>query len=207
MINKIKTQRYSLSLLFNICGLFIAVLCCAACNSGSKDSKEKADSVNNFYDSLNNKKAGRGDREVSSPDAKFAVEAADGGMAEVELAQLALQKTVNSGVKEFASMMIKDHSKANEELKDIARAKRVALPATLGKEEREIKLQLSSKNRSDFDRAYVEAMVADHQKDIKAFQDARKVVHYPEMATFIDKTLPVLKMHYDTIVKLRANLK
>jgi putative membrane protein len=207
MIIKTKTSVYQELLLYKVCIAFLLVGCFAACNGGNKDSKGKADSVNKFYDSLNNKKGERGDREVSGPDAKFAVEAADGGLAEVELAELALQKSADRDVKAFASMMIKDHSKANEELKAIAKAKRVALPSSLGTEEQGIKTQLAGKTQSHFDKAYVEAMVKDHEKDIKVFQDAKKLVHYPEMSGFIDKTLPVLKMHYEAILKLQGDLK
>jgi putative membrane protein len=103
--------------------------------------------------------------------------------------------------------MIKDHSKANEELKAIAKSKRIALPAEMGAEEQKIKTQLADQSGIAFDKAYIDAMVKDHRKDIKSFQDGKKIIHYEELTAFIDKTLPVLKMHYDAVQKLQGKIK
>jgi putative membrane protein len=178
----------------------------AACKGTQKDSTEKADSVNNKYDSINNKEAETGDRAISGPDADFAVEAANGGMAEVELGKLAQQKASNADVKAFGAMMVQDHSIANTEMKELAKQKRITLPDSIGADEQKLKTELAGKIGSEFDKAYVAAMVKDHQEDIKAFEDARKKVKYPEMTAFIDKTLPVLKKHLQAIQKIQQQV-
>jgi putative membrane protein len=171
----------------------------SACQGTNKDGKEKADSVNNRYDSLNNKNAGTGDRAISGPDAKFAVEAANGGLTEVELGKLAQEKASRTEVKNFGAMMVKDHSMANMEMKALAKSKRITLPDSISSEEQKLKNQLLAKSGAEFDKAYVAAMVEDHKKDIAAFEDARKKVKYPEMTALIDKSLPMLKKHLQVI--------
>src|SRR4051812_33046602 len=95
--------------------LMIALSVCAfqACQ-GPKDSKDAADSANTVKDTTTSGKAGVA---VDKDDAKFAVDAANGGMAEVALGKLAKEKGVNAKVKDFGDMMVSDHSKANDELK------------------------------------------------------------------------------------------
>jgi putative membrane protein len=176
------------------------------CHS-NKDSKEKADSTNTHQDSIHNKEAGTGDWVVSAPDAKFAVEAANGGMAEVELGKLAQAKGNSKAVKDFGAMMVTDHSKANMELKELARQKKIVLPDSVGKEEADLKISLSAKSNADFDKAYVDAMVDDHKKDIPAFENARVKVKYPEMKALIEKAIPMLKMHLSAIEKIQAQIK
>jgi putative membrane protein len=183
---------------------FVVVL--SACQGTNKDGKEKADSVNNKYDSLNNKNAGTGDRAISGPDAKFAVEAANGGLTEVELGQLAQEKASRTEVKNFGAMMVKDHSMANMEMKALAKSKSITLPDSISSEEQELKKQLSAKSGAEFDKAYVSAMVEDHKKDIAAFEEARKKVKYPEMTALIDKSLPMLKKHLQVIEGINQHI-
>lgn len=174
----------------------------SGCDS-NKDSKEKADSTNTHQDSIHNKQTGTGDWAISAPDAEFAVEAANGGMAEVELGRLAQEKATSKAVKDFGKMMIDDHSKANSELKELAKSKRIILPDSVGKEEAELESTLASKPANEFDKAYINAMVDDHRKDIATFENARRKVKYPEMKALIDKALPMLKMHLATIEKIK----
>lgn len=184
-----------------------AALTIQSCSNAPKDSTAKADSTNQRLDSTNKKDPASWGQEISGEDAEFAVAAANGGMAEVELGALAQEKGQNAQVKDFGSMMIKDHSKVNEELKALAKSKNITLPDSLNNEERNIKNKLSAKTDADFDKAYVQAMVDDHQKDIKDFEQADKIVKYPEMKAFIEKTLPVLKMHLAAIQKIQGQMK
>src|SRR5262249_52397184 len=71
----------------------------------------------------------------NSPDTSFYRALAEGGMSEVDLAKLAEQKTEDPKIKDFAAMMVQDHSAANEKLASLASAKRVPIPRTLGASE------------------------------------------------------------------------
>jgi putative membrane protein len=175
-----------------------------ACNSNTKnDSKANADSANAKKDtsSMGSTLA------VNKDDAQFAVDAASGGMAEVELGKLAQSKATNPQVKDFAQKMVTDHTKANNELMDVAKLKNITLPSVPGADEQKILADLTKKSGKDFDKAYVNAMVDDHKKDVKAFDDATKSVKDTDIKAFAVKTLPTLKMHLDMINKIHDSLK
>jgi putative membrane protein len=198
-----------LSLILVAASLAVALQSCG----GNKDSAEKADSVNKTKDTAVNASVD-GDTvkvspaiEVVAEDAKFAVEAADGGMAEVELGALAQQKATNAQVKDFGAMMTTDHSKANAELKALAKKLNITLPATVSEEQQKIKADLSKKSGADFDKAYASDMVDDHKEDIKKFEDAAKNCKNDELKAFAVKTLPTLKMHLAAIQKINDSLK
>jgi putative membrane protein len=194
-------------------GLLLAALALGAChNSADKnwDAKSSADTLNNMKDSVADPdKAITKDlvMKVSKPDAKFAVEAANGGMAEVVLGNLAMQKGSGQQVKDFGAMMVKDHSAANDKLKALAKAKGISLPQGISDDEKKLETKLSSETGSGFDKAYVKAMVEDHQEDIKSFETALKELKDPELKAFATETLPTLKMHLSAIEKIQASLK
>ncbi|RCH54233.1 DUF4142 domain-containing protein [Mucilaginibacter hurinus] len=178
-----------------------------ACNNtGNKDTVETADSVNAEMDTTTSavEETGAG---VAEFDAKFAVDAANGGMAEVALGNLAQQKASNAEVKKFAEMMVKDHTKANEELKALATAKNITLPAAPGDEQQKKAAELGEKAGAEFDKAYAEAMVKDHDKTVSMFEDAANNAVDADIKAFATKTLPVLKAHQQHAKALNDKLK
>jgi putative membrane protein len=148
-------------------------------------------------------------RMMKSGDATFAIKAAQGGMAEVKLGQLAVQKASNPGVKSFGQRMVDDHSKANEQLKSIAGKDSMTLPNTLGAKDQELYNKLSTLSGGEFDRAYMKAMVKDHEEDIKEFQKEASKGTNPGIKNFASTTLPTLQEHLQmaksTEQKLRAS--
>jgi len=186
--------------------LATALLAMQACNSGSKDAKENADSLNMSKDTTANA-AATGGIAVEESDAKFATEAAVGGMAEVSLGKLALEKSTNASVKEFATMMVNDHGKANEELMSIAAAKNVTLPADVDEEHKKKADDLSKKTGKDFDKDYVDAMVDGHKKTLKLMQDEAKDGKDAELKAFAAKTAPIVQAHLDMINKIKDGMK
>jgi putative membrane protein len=144
---------------------------------------------------------------AASTDTAFTSKAAIGGMAEVELGKLAQEKASNAKVKDFASMMVKDHGKANEELKTIASSKNIVLPATLDQEHKNKLEELKSKSGADFDKAYAAAMVEDHQKTLKLMEDGSANLKDAELKGFAAKTAPVVKHHLDLINSIQSELK
>jgi len=127
-------------------------------------------------------------------DSAFVKEAAMGGMAEVELGRLALQKGESSDVKQFAQRMVDDHSKANDQLKPIAQQKNVAVPSQLSGKEKALYDRLSKLSGAAFDRAYMRAMLADHRKDVTAFTKSTSGKD-PDVKQFASQTLPTLQDH------------
>jgi len=130
-----------------------------------------------------------------SGDQHFVMEAARGGLAEVELGQLASQKAQSDQVKQFAQRMVQDHSKANDELKTIAQQKNITLPTDLESKDKSLRDRLQKLSGAEFDRAYMQAMLTDHRKDVNDFRKESQSGKDPEVKSFAAKTLPTLEEH------------
>jgi putative membrane protein len=144
---------------------------------------------------------------AASPDSAFVKEAAAGGMAEVEMGKLAQEKAGSDQVKQFGSRMVQDHSKANDELKQVAGAKGVGLPAGPdAKAQAEMK-KMQGLSGPAFDKHYMDHMVADHKQDIAAFEKEAKSGKDPEVKAFAEKSLPTLKEHLQLAQQAQAAVK
>ena len=185
----------------------VITLMATACNNSSNDSVEKADSTNKArIDSnadTNGKAAIAADKETSD----FLVKAADGGIMEVDLGNIAKTKGRHASVKKFGEMMVEDHSKANAKLKDLAAARNVEVPARVSNDKAETMAKLNKKDAKDFDKAYIDMMVDDHKEDIKEFEDAGNKINDTEVKQFINNTLPVLRKHLDSCTSIQQMLK
>ena len=167
-----------------------------ACNNGANDSVEKADSANEAkMDTSNNMTQGI---PVSENTSQFMVSAANGNMTEVNAGKLAEQKAQNSRVKNFGSMMVKDHTAANDELKSLANQKNVTLPSALGNDKQDAINDLNKETGKKFDKDFIDMMVRDHKKVIDDFQTADNNTNDADVKAWIEKTLPTLKMHLDS---------
>jgi putative membrane protein len=133
--------------------------------------------------------------QMSAQDRKFAREAAQGGLAEVELGQLATQKGQNAQVKQFGQRMVDDHSKANDQLKSIASKNNIQLPTATDAKDQALKDKLNGMSGQQFDRAYIQSMVKDHQKDIAEFQKEASNGSNPDLKNFAAQTVPILQQH------------
>jgi putative membrane protein len=133
----------------------------------------------------------------SSADENFAKKAAEGGMAEVKLGQLAEQKGSSPEVKNFGRRMVQDHSKANNELKDVTSKENIPLPNEMDKSDQATYDRLSKLSGDAFDRAYARDMVKDHSKDVSEFQKEAKNGKDESIKNFAAQTLPTLQNHLD----------
>jgi putative membrane protein len=143
---------------------------------------------------------------MKSADAKFAMKAAQGGMAEVQLGQLAAQKASNPDVKAYGQMMVDDHTKANDQLKSVAAQQNMTLPTTLDAKDQALMTKLQGLSGADFDKTYVKAMVKDHQEDVKEFQKEADKGKDPQIKNFASQTLPVLQQHLSKAQSLQASV-
>ncbi|MGH9355711.1 MAG: DUF4142 domain-containing protein [Terriglobia bacterium] len=134
-------------------------------------------------------------RTSGGPDAAFAKKAAQGGLAEVKLGQLAQEKGSSRQVKDFGKRMVADHSKANENLKQVASQQNLSFPMQLGAKDEATYDRLSRLSGQGFDRAYARLMVKDHEKDIAAFQNEANNGRSEAVKNFAAQTLPTLQEH------------
>jgi len=128
-------------------------------------------------------------------DQTFVKKAAAGGMAEVELGRLAQQNGRSAEVKSFGQRMVDDHSKANDQLKSIAQSKNITLPTTLNAKDRALRDRLAKLQGDQFDKAYMQAMVRDHKKDVNEFRRESTAAKDPDVKQFAATTLPTLEEH------------
>ena len=132
---------------------------------------------------------------VPTSDRKFMDKAAQGGMAEVELGQLAEQNAQNPDVKAFAQRMVTDHSKANDQLKQLAAQQGVSLPTSLDAKDQATKARLEKLHGDAFDKAYMHDMVMDHKKDVAEFKREASAAKTPALRDWARQTEPTLESH------------
>ena len=131
---------------------------------------------------------------LSAADKAFMMNAAKGGMMEVEWGKLAAQNGQNADVKKFGNRMVTDHSKANSELMALAKEEGVSLPAA------------KSPGKWKSDKDYMDMMVKDHQADLAEFQKEAQSGTDPDVKAFAAKTLPTLQKHLDAIKAIQAKM-
>ncbi|HKO81589.1 MAG TPA: DUF4142 domain-containing protein [Chitinophagaceae bacterium] len=140
---------------------------------------------------------------VSKGDADFMVNAASGGMLEVQLGQLAQTHSRNKRVKEYGAMMIRDHGKSGEKLKALAAAKKITLPDSISNRQQKEKEKLQKKNGDAFDDAYMSMMTDDHKKDIREFEKQAADGTNPDIKAFAGENLKMLQMHLDSATNIQ----
>jgi putative membrane protein len=132
---------------------------------------------------------------LSAKDKMFMKKAAKGGMMEVALGKLAEQNGQSDDVKSFGKRMVADHGKANDELKSIASKKGVQLPSK----------EHTGKWTSD--KAYIDMMVKDHEKDLAEFKEEASTGSDPDVKKFADDTSKVIQEHLDLAKETQGKLK
>jgi putative membrane protein len=132
---------------------------------------------------------------LSRSDRDFATKAAQDGMAEVALGELATRQASNEEVKQFAQRMVRDHSKANDELKELASRKGITLPSEVQGKQKALQDRLGKLSGADFDREYMRAMVKDHDSAVALFEKESRTGGDPELKAWAEKTLPTLREH------------
>jgi putative membrane protein len=132
---------------------------------------------------------------VSEKDKTFMKKAAKGGMMEVAMGKTAEQNAQSEDVKSFGKRMVTDHSKANDELKSIAEQKGVKLPTK------------EHTGKWSSDKAYIDAMVKDHEKDLAEFQEEAKTGSDPEVKKFAEDTAKVVQEHLDLAKETQSKLQ
>jgi putative membrane protein len=143
----------------------------------------------------------------ANADARFVMQAWEGGMMEVAKGKLAAQKGAHEGVKQFGQKLADDHAKANDELKSIASGKNITLPDEKPNSPAQAAFaKLEKVEGAAFDRAYVEDQIRDHEKTIALFEREVKTGQDAELKAFAEKTLPALKEHLTMVQDLKTKV-
>lgn len=134
---------------------------------------------------------------TSIEDQTFVTKAAKDGQAEVELATLAQKKAGTQKARELATQLRTDHERASAELMEIARRKGISVDTAPSEDQRQAAAKLTAAAGADFDRAYTDEMVQDHQKAVQLFEDFSHTGNDPDLKAFAAKVLPTLRHHLE----------
>ena len=140
----------------------------------------------------------------SSPDAAFYKQAAEGGMAEVEAGKMAESKASMDSVRKFGAMMVKDHGEANDKLKGIAAGKSVKLPDSPDLKHKAMAKMMEKKAGADFDEAYIDSQVKDHQDTVALLQKEIDSGKDDDAKAFAREVLPKVRQHLKAIQDIKA---
>ena len=195
----------------------LAVAGKADINSSGQNSNQNSNSNSGNMNMPQNRNANRSNRNsgatgeqasmgnLNSRDHDFIMDAAMGGLEEVELGRIAAQKGTSEAVKTFGQRMVDDHSKANEELMTLAQSKGITLPTALDEKHQKEVTKLSAMTGAEFDRAYSKLMLSDHNKDVSEFEKQSTKGTDPDLKAFASKTLPTLQEHLQMARTLPGN--
>ena len=147
-----------------------------------------------------------GEVELAPRDQKFSEEAAIGGLMEVTLGELALQQAKDEQVMAFGQRMVQDHGQANEKLMAIAEQKGIQLPQELPEDAQQKYEELQQLSDAEFDRAYMDEMVKDHEKDVQAFEQQAESGQDPDLRAFAEETLPTLREHLEMAKEVHSQV-
>jgi putative membrane protein len=173
---------------------------------GGTAARDRNDTVRSNETRINT--AGTGMVESSKltrGDRRFLEKAADRGLKELRVAQLAAEKSGDPRVRSFAQELVSDHEKANGELSALAARKGVALDQHDQSDRHYNKL--ADKAGADFDKGFVDHMLDDHDDDIEMYEKAARKSDDADVAAFASKQLPILQKHKSTTLELERSFK
>lgn len=138
-------------------------------------------------------------------DKKFVKKAAEGGMTEIAMGKLAAQKGSTSAVKQFGEKLVNDHTKADNQLKEVAARQNLQLPSSLNKKHQKEVNKLAKLSGQKFDKAFIHHAVKDHSKDIREFKAEAQHGSNPSVKQFASNQLPVLEEHLSIAKNLKTS--
>jgi putative membrane protein len=143
---------------------------------------------------------------LTKDDSMFVMDAAIGGMMEVQAGQVAQDNAQSQRVKDFGNMMVTDHSKANDELKSYASGHGMTLPTDLPADKQKHLDAIKKMKGAAFDKHYISMMTDDHKEDIAKFKKASANCNDAQLKTWAGNTLPVLQKHMDSVQAIKKGM-
>ena len=132
------------------------------------------------------------------------MKAAQANIGEIDVARVALQKSDNKDVKDYANMIQSDHKNTLEDLTDLMIDKNVQPPKTVAAETQQDMNRMNSLTGPEFDREFANKMVSDHEKAVELFRDHQAIAQNADVKKYVNDVLPRLEMHLDKARQLQA---
>ena len=171
-----------------------------ACNNNAETTDERTDtSITTTTNTANDANPSTATSVVTDEKSTtFLTKSTNSGLAEVQLAKLAQQKSTIDAVKSFAAMLERDHTAVNDQVKSLAGQRNVSLPATPSEDKQKMYNDMEKMTGKAFDKEYISMMVKAHGDGINLFEDTKANAADIDIKNFADKILPTLKMHLDS---------
>ena len=141
---------------------------------------------------------------LASADASFVTGAAQGGMTEIQEAQLAQKTSHSAKIKAYAAKMITDHDSADDQLKQLAMTKNATVPTAVNDAQMQEITKLQGETGRMFDRDYIADNIAGHQQQLVLFQTEAQSGTDPDLKKFASDTVPTIQSHLDQANALSA---
>src|SRR4028118_2289095 len=169
-------------------------------NPGRSPNSPTTPSNNNPGRSPNSPAGGQtSPNSLSSRDRTFVMQAGQLSMMEVELGRLAVQRGSSAGVKQYGQEMVEDHTRANQELMQLAMQKKVELPTEMSTQNTALIDRLSGLSGKSFDTAYKQAMIDSHNHAIALFKAQSQQGQDPQLKAWATQKLPKLQAHLEMV--------
>ena len=168
-----------------------------ACNN-TEDTSETTTTASNTATDATPSTSSTTNVVTDEKSSEFLKKVTNSGMAEIQLAKLAQQKATIDAVKNFASMLERDHTAVNDQVKNLAGQRNVSLPTAPSDDKQKMYTDMEKMTGKSFDKEYISMMVKAHNDGISLFEDTKTNATDIDVKNFADKTLPTLKMHLDS---------
>ena len=135
-------------------------------------------------------------------DQAFVRKALEGGTAEIQLGQLAEQKSQSEDVKQFGEKMVDDHTQLGNQMKPIAKQLGVKEPDGPSKKDKQLLAKLDGLSGPQFDEAYIQAMLKDYKQDLRDFKDEAQATQNPNVKQAAQQGAGVISQHLQMIQQI-----
>jgi putative membrane protein len=136
----------------------------------------------------------------------FLMKAAQSQQGEIELGTMAVERAANDQVKQFGQRMIDEHTKANQQVKQLAKQEGVELPQGMTAIQKEKAQKFSKLSGKEFDKAYIDYMTKDHRHDVTEFEHSAREIQDTDVRQWAQQTLPKLKNHLEAAQTIASNI-
>lgn len=143
---------------------------------------------------------------LTNAEKQFIKDAVGDGIKERSMGRVVVAKTTNADVKDYAKMVVKDHSQALNDLVDLMKEAGMSQPGGLPEVKHEAQDRLSGLSGAAFDREYIDLMVKDHQKLISKYQQEETTAQNEALRNYVKQVLPMLQKHLKKAEELQAKL-
>lgn len=155
---------------------------------------------------MSSQQGNNGSSQISQSSKRFLDHMAKDSQGEVQLAQMAQNKASNQQVKDFAQKLVQDHTQLDQQMQSAFSQFGMSMPQPMTQEQQQLKSRLQNESGSQFDKAFINAAVRGHEKDVAAVQQHLQTAQNDQVKQLLQGALPVLQQHLQMAKQLQSQL-